>query len=200
MVVPSWREYEPVEGDIIVRLDPGMAFGTGLHPTTRLCVRELETRVSSGMTVLDVGTGSGILSVVAAKLGAVRVLGLDIDPVAVRVARENAVVNGVEEVVEIEEGSLPRVGQDPLGRARDGWPEGGFDLVVANMTAEVLAELAIPLSRAPRPGGLLVGSGIIGERFTEAAYALTNAGLRLVDAVSEGDWRAIVLMRGVEDA
>ena len=200
MVVPSWREYEPVEGDIIVRLDPGMAFGTGLHPTTRLCVRELETRVSPGMTVLDVGTGSGILSVVAAKLGAARVLGLDIDPVAVRVARENAVVNGVEKVVEIEEGSLPRAGQDPLGLAREGWPEGGFDLVVANVTAEVLVELAMPLSRAPRPGGLLIGSGIISERFAEAAHALTDAGLRLVDAVSEGDWRAIVLMRGAEDA
>lgn len=195
VIVPTWREYEPVEGDIVVRLDPGMAFGTGLHPTTRLCLRELENLVTPGMTILDVGTGSGILSLTAAKLGAASALGLDIDPVAVAAARENVSLNDLGAVIDIQEGSLPRDGQDPLGRAREGWPEGGFDLVVANVTAEVLAELAQPLSQAPRPGGMLIGSGIISERFTEAAYALMGAGLRLVDAVSEGDWRAVVMTR-----
>lgn len=195
VIVPTWREYEPVEGDIVIQLDPGMAFGTGLHPTTRLCLRELESMVTPGMTILDVGTGSGILSLTAAKLGAARALGLDIDPVAVAAARENVSLNDLASVIEIQEGSLPRDGQDPWGRAREGWPEEGFDLVVANVTADVLAELAQPLSQALRPGGMLIGSGIISERFTEAAYALMGVGLRLVDAVSEGDWRAVVMMR-----
>ena len=197
VVVPTWREYDPEPDDIVVRLDPGMAFGTGLHPTTRLCVRELERRVTADITVLDVGTGSGILSIVAAKLGAKHVRALEIDPVAVAAARANLESNDISsDVVEVEEGSLAMPGQDPFRLARAGWPEGGFDLVVANITAEVLAELSGPLSAAVAPGGTLVGSGIIGERFSEAADALTIAGMRLVDAVSEGDWRAIICQHG----
>jgi ribosomal protein L11 methyltransferase len=196
VVVPTWREYEPEDEDIVIRLDPGMAFGTGLHPSTRLCVRELEHRVLDGTTVLDVGTGSGILSIVAAKLGAKYIRAVEIDPVAVTAARENLQANGIsEEIVEIEEGSLPSPRQDPFARGRAGWPPDGFDIVVANITADVLAELSVPLAAAVAPGGTLIGSGIIGTRFVEAVDALAAVGLRLIDAVSEGDWRAIICQR-----
>ena len=202
VVVPTWRDYDPEPDDIVIRLDPGMAFGTGLHPTTQLCARELEKRVQSGETVLDVGCGSGILSIIAARLGAQHVQGIDIDPVAVAAAQENVAHNALSHVIEIREGTLPRTGQDPLGAVCHEWPEtvrenGGWDIVAANLTAEVLEELAAPLAAATRPGGMLIGSGIITEKFDMAAYALMAAGLRLIDAVSDesGDWRAIILMR-----
>ena len=202
VVVPTWRDYEPEPDDIVIRLDPGMAFGTGLHPTTQLCARELERRVEAGATVLDVGCGSGILSIIAARLGASRALGVDIDPVAITAAQDNVEHNGLSDVIEIREGTLPRAGQDPFSAARQDWPEtvianGGWDVVAANLTAEVLEELAAPLANAVRSGGILIGSGIITEKFDLAAYALMDAGLRLIDAVSDesGDWRAVILIR-----
>ena len=202
VVVPTWRDYDPEPDDIVIRLDPGMAFGTGLHPTTQLCARELEKRVQPGETVLDVGCGSGILSIIAARLGAGHVRGIDIDPVAVTAALENVAHNTLSDVIDIREGTLPRAGQDPFDITKQDWPEtvrehGGWDIVAANLTAEVLEELAVPLAVATRPGGILIGSGIITEKFDMAAYALMEAGLRLIDAVSDesGDWRAIILMR-----
>ena len=202
VVVPTWRDYEPEPDDIVIHLDPGMAFGTGLHPTTQLCARELEKRVQTGQTVLDVGCGSGILSIIAARLNASHALGIDIDPVAVTAANENVEHNNLSDIIEIREGTLPRGGQDPFSAAQADWPEpvvanGGWDIVVANLTAEVLDELAEPLARATRPGGILIGSGIITEKFDLAAYALMEAGLRLIDANSDesGDWRAIVLIQ-----
>lgn len=207
VVVPTWRDYDPEPDDIVIRLDPGMAFGTGLHPTTQLCARELEKRVHREETVLDVGCGSGILSIIGARLDASHVRGIDIDPVAVAAARDNVEHNGLSKVIEIRESTLPRAGQDPFEVTQQDWPEtvkenGGWDIVAANLTAEVLEELAAPLAAATRPGGILIGSGIIAEKFDMAAYALMEAGLRLIDATSDesGDWRAIVLMRpsGVE--
>lgn len=202
VVVPTWRDYDPEPDDIVIRLDPGMAFGTGLHPTTQLCARELEKHVQPGETVLDVGCGSGILSIIAARLGAGHVRGIDIDPVAVTAAMENVAHNTLSDVIDIREGTLPRAGQDPFDITKQDWPEtvrehGGWDIVAANLTAEVLEELAVPLAVATRPGGILIGSGIITEKFDMAAYALMEAGLRLIDAVSDesGDWRAIILMR-----
>ncbi len=202
IVVPTWRDYDPEPDDIVIHLDPGMAFGTGLHPTTQLCARELEKQVQTGETVLDVGCGSGILSIIAAQLGAVHVRGIDIDPVAVAAARDNVEHNGFSKVIEIREGTLPRTGQDPFSVEQQDWPEtvkehSGWDIVVANLTAEVLEELAAPLATATRQGGILIGSGIIAEKFDMAAYALMEGGLRLIDAVSDesGDWRVIILMR-----
>lgn len=202
VVVPTWRDYDPEPDDIVIRLNPGMAFGTGLHPTTQLCVRELEKRVQPGGTVLDVGCGSGILSIIAARLGARHVRGIDIDPVAVTAAQENIAHNTLLDVIDIREGTLPRPGQDPFHVPQQDWPKtvresAGWDIVAANLTAEVLAELAAPLAAATRPGGILIGSGIIAEKFDLATYTLMEAGLRLIDAISDdsGDWRAIVLMR-----
>ena len=202
VVVPTWRDYDPEPDDVVIRLDPGMAFGTGLHPTTQLCARELERRVQADATVLDVGCGSGILSIIAAKLGAARILGVDIDPVAVTAAHDNVEHNNLSDIIEIREGTLPRAGQDPFSVAQAAWPEpvieqGGWDIVVANLTAEVLDELAEPLANATRPGGILIGSGIIAEKFDLAAYSLMETGLRLIDAVSDesGDWRALILIR-----
>ncbi len=205
VVVPTWRDYDPEPDDIIIRLDPGMAFGTGLHPTTQLCARELERRVQSGDTVLDVGCGSGILSIIAAQLGASCARGLDIDPVAVSAARDNVDHNTLSGVIEIREGTLPRAGQDPLATTRQEWPEpvrtaGGWDIIAANLTAEVLEELAEPLAMSARPGGIIIGSGIIADKFHLAASALMETGLRLIDAISDdsGDWRALILMRPAE--
>ena len=127
VVCPTWREHSRVQDDVVVRLDPGMAFGTGHHPTTRMCLEVIERVVTSGDDVLDVGCGSGILSIAAAKLGAERVVGLEIDADATRVAQSNANINGVDNTVEIVRGTLP----NPKA------PGGSFELVAANISARM---------------------------------------------------------------
>jgi ribosomal protein L11 methyltransferase len=133
VIVPTWRQadYQPRPDDVVLLLDPGMAFGTGLHPTTRLCLRELERIPLAGTRVLDLGAGSGILAIAAAKLGAAHVDAVEIEPVAVQVCRENVDANGVTEQVSAFEGSL-----DAAPR-----PEGGYDVVAANITIRILLEL-----------------------------------------------------------
>ncbi len=160
VIVPTWRDYQPPVDDVVIHLDPGMAFGTGLHPTTRACLERLEDTVAPGMSVLDVGTGSGILALAAARLGATRVVALDMDPVAVAAAQANVVHNGLARVIEVRQGSLP------LAR-----PE-RFDIVVANIIARVIAELAPALAQAVRSGGVLIASGIISERAAAVEGAL----------------------------
>ena len=195
VVVPSWQEYKSADSDIVINLDPGMAFGTGLHPTTQLCIRELENRVQPGMNVLDVGTGSGILSILAAKLGAQNIIALDIDPIAVERAAENISLNAVDDVIEVGEGSLPLANQDFLQIERDRWASGTFDLVVANILAHVIAELAPAIMTALKPNGIAICSGIIADGFSHALTALTDQGASLVDAKSQGDWRALVVTK-----
>jgi len=189
VVVPSWRTFDPAADDVVLTLDPGMAFGTGQHETTRMCLEALERAVRPGARVLDVGCGSGILSIAAAKLGAGDVAAVDVDPNCVRVTRENALSNGVERIVHAAEGS-----------AGDHWPfdtpaAGRFDVVVANIIARVIVAIAGPLAESLAPGGRLIVSGVIGEREAEVIGALEAAGLR-VDAVrSMGDWRCIEAIR-----
>lgn len=184
VVVPTWREYEPRAGDLVLRLDPGMAFGTGLHPTTRMCMQRLEDLVAPGMSVLDVGAGSAILSLAAARLGAAQVLGVEIDTVAVEAAQANVALNGLSDVIAIELGSVP------LAHPAQ------YDVVVANIIARVIAELAVPLAQTMHAGSLLIASGIIADREQMVLDSLTTAGLTLVRRDVDGDWLALTWSKG----
>jgi len=195
VVVPSWETYAPAPGLVTVMLDPGMAFGTGSHPTTRLCLAALEQRVAPGMRVLDVGTGSGILAIAAARLGAVSVLALDTDPVAVEAARENVSANGVEPVVHVALGTIGGQGELRLEGRDAPVRKLAFDLVVANLTAAIVARLAGGLVRALDSGGWLVVSGIIDELEDKARRALDAAGFVLVQRLEAGDWVALIGQR-----
>lgn len=185
VIVPAWQVDEAVlaPGDLPVVLDPGMAFGTGLHPSTRLCMAALERHVQPGDAVLDVGCGSGVLSITAARLGAASILATDIDPVAVQATVENCQRNGVERVVRAQVGSLP----DPALRP-DGW-----QVVVANILAEVIVDLlAAGMAARLAPRGRLIMSGIIAERADAVTAALEQSGLRLCERTEEGDWVCLV--------
>jgi len=205
VVVPSWLQHEAQPGDVVLHLDPGMAFGTGLHPTTQLCLRLLERYVQPGQRVLDIGTGSGILAIAAAKLGAGPVLALDNDPVAVTVAAENIERNGVGATVQAAEGSLGAgasmghwlsgdfgAGAGPATVHRPPSTVQPFDLIAANLIAKVLVILAGDLAAVLVPGGTLVSSGIIDSREAEVAVAFEAVGLRQLERHLEGEWVALV--------
>jgi ribosomal protein L11 methyltransferase len=186
VIRPTWRRHRAAPGDVVIALDPGMAFGTGLHPTTRLCLAALEAAAArgelDGSRVLDVGCGSGILSIAVARLGARRVSGLDIDPIAIEATLANARRNRLARRIRARVGSLPS-GEPP------------FDLVVANLIASVLVALAGPLREELRPGGLLLASGIFEDREAEVAAALGEAGLIAVDRSVDGEWVALAARR-----
>lgn len=205
VIKPSWREYAPQAGEVVVELDPGMAFGTGLHPTTRNCLLALEDALHPGDAVLDVGTGSGILAIAALKLGAARVLALDVSAVAVDAARENAAINRVAETMDVRLATLEGAGGEPFLPLPDnldtlGEEIGVFDVVVANIIARVIAQLAPALMRATRPGGTLIASGIIAERRAEAEEPLRAAGLRNIHDLVEGDWVTLIGTRPLADS
>jgi ribosomal protein L11 methyltransferase len=191
VIKPTWRAYDPTPDDVVVALDPGMAFGTGLHPTTRLCLVGLEQWSEAGLvegaSTLDVGSGSGILAVCAGLLGAGRIRAVDTDPIAVESTLENAARNGVSVVA--SQGSVPHA-------------EGPFDLVLANLVASLLVELADDLARVVRPGdgssgsgGRLLASGIFVDREPEVRRALAAAGLRVIAREQETDWVVLDLER-----
>jgi ribosomal protein L11 methyltransferase len=190
VVRPTWRDdYAPRPDDLLIELDPGMAFGSGLHPTTRLCLEVLEDALRPGQVVLDVGTGSGILSIAAARLGAARVVALDTDPLAVQIARENVALNRVEDVVQVEVGTVQISNlQSPIS-----------DLVVANILAETIMELAPALAAHLLPEGVLIASGIIAERAEAVASCLRENGMSPVERRDDGDWVALVARRALAD-
>jgi ribosomal protein L11 methyltransferase len=178
VVCPTWRSCRLRQGEAIVRLDPGMAFGTGQHATTLMCLRALDELLRPGMDVLDLGTGSGVLALAAARLGAASVLALDIDRQAAAVAGENVRLNGLEAIVRVEEGSL------------DGLMGPAFDLAMANISAAVIVEAAPALAAALRPGGLLIVAGFSDESAERVASALAGSGLMVERTLADGDWRA----------
>lgn len=187
VIVPSWREaeYEARLDDVVLLLDPGMAFGTGLHPTTRLCLRAIEELMQTGLSVLDVGAGSGILSIAAARQGARHVAAVELDPVAASVCRENVARNGVADLIDVRAGTLePATADDQLA-----------DLILANITIATLMQLHPALATHLAPGGRAVLSGVLAERADELLDVLRQTGWRHERTNQEQDWVAIVVSR-----
>ena len=185
VVRPPWRDYQEAAGDVVVVLDPGMAFGTGTHPTTRLAMTGLEAAIRPGDTVLDVGTGSGVLAIAAARLGAVSVDANDIEPVAVRSARENVERNDLAVPVRIEEGTAGSDGPFPTT----------YTLVVANIIARVLIELVDGITGSVTDGGTLVLAGIIEGREADVVAAYGARGFTVTDRDQIEDWVGMTLRR-----
>ena len=177
-VVPAWEKYEAKEGEVIVRMDPGMAFGTGTHETTRLVIRLMQDELRGGERLLDVGTGSGILSICASKLGAKSCNAYDIDPVAVKVARDNAISDGCNNIT---------VGVSDLLRGVD-LSEGKYDFCVANIVADIIIRMLPDVKDYVKSGAPLILSGIIGERADEVREAVIKNGFTVEKEISENDW------------
>jgi ribosomal protein L11 methyltransferase len=192
---PSWEAFTPGLDDLVIELDPGMAFGTGLHPSTRLCLAALEELVRPGDAVLDVGTGSGVLAIAAAKLGAARIVATDIDPVAVAVAESNLAANGLAPALTTSPTVEVRQESVPPGMA------GQFEIIVANILAEVLAGLLdskygnTPLAEPLAPAGHLILAGIIEEKVDLVIEAAARHNLTLMGSSQENDWVALVVQR-----
>jgi ribosomal protein L11 methyltransferase len=183
VVRPTWESVELDKDDLEIVLDPGQAFGTGDHPTTRMCLELLEDAVKPGDTVADIGCGSGILSVGAAKLGARRVVAIDIEPISVEVAKENAAMNGVtiEAIVGVGVRSLPS----------SRWPtpdSATYDVVVSNIISATLIAIAHEIAQVVRPDGKWIVSGIIEANWPDVLSASERAGFNLVKMIQEDDW------------
>jgi ribosomal protein L11 methyltransferase len=189
VIRPTWRTYAPAGGEVVLDLDPGMAFGTGQHETTRMCLEEVEERVHAGMSVLDVGCGSGILAIAAALLGAQPVVAVDTETVAVEATLANAERNRVSAAITVAEGSLDE--RWPFELA----PTAAFDIVLANIHAAANIGLAPRFRDALRPGGTLIASGIIAERVRAVEAAFAGAGFAETEVRAAGEWRTVIARR-----
>ncbi len=184
VIVPVWEEYEPKDGELTVLMDPGMAFGTGTHETTRLVMAQIEKYLKPGDAVLDVGTGSGILSICASLLGAKSVNAYDIDPTAVRIARENAEINGRHNIT---------VGESDL---LSGVERKKYDLICANIVADIIIKMSPDLYSFAHEGTTFIASGILNERRDEVLAAMEKTPFRFVDGIDENGWCALIFICG----
>jgi len=183
VVKPPWEEHAPEGKEIVVEIDPGMAFGTGTHPTTRLCLQALEKYLRPRMVVVDFGAGSGILAIAAAKLGASLVIAFDADEPAVKSARANVQKNNLEERIEVHQADNPS------------FMNCRVDLVTANLVAETVMAHAESLAAVLKTGGVLIASGITSDRRLEVEQSLRNAGFDMAEVLAEGEWIALVARR-----
>lgn len=183
IIKPSWEEYEVKGNDLVIELDPGMAFGTGTHETTSLCVEALESFVKPGDTIYDIGCGSGILSIVAAKLGAEKVTAIDIDPVCINVSNENIKINGVEDKVQVYQGDLFDVVSDKV------------DLIVSNIIAEVIAGMVKDLNKYLKDDGIFITSGIILSKVQLVENALIENGYKILKTKKLREWACIIAQK-----
>ena len=190
VVKPGWEDYETAEGELVIEMDPGMAFGSGLHETTSMCIKALEKDLGGAydpsrypIKVLDVGTGTGILAMAAVLLGADEALGIDIDDEAVRVANENIAKNGLEGRISIQRGNLmDGIDYDP-------------DIIVANLMADLVVMLSPAAAAQLRPGGLYITSGILDIKEEIVKKAIEDAGFDIIEVLADGEWRAIAASR-----
>ena len=183
VVKPTWEDFIPAAGDKVIEIDPGMAFGSGTHETTGMCISLLQEAIKGGESVIDVGTGSGILAIAAALLGAGRVLAVDIDPDAVRVASENVAHNRLNEIIDVQKGDL-LANTDAV-----------CDICVANIISDIIISFAAPLKEHINPCGLFVCSGIVRERADEVRQALEGAGYDILKTCRRGEWTAFLSRR-----
>lgn len=179
VVKPIWEEYDAKENELVLELDPGMAFGTGTHETTRMCIQALDKYVKEDSTIFDVGCGSGILAIAAAKLGAKKAIGVDLDPVAVESANENVGLNNLNNI-EILYGNLVEV------------IDGKADIVVANIIAEVICILTEDIKRVLKKDGYFITSGIIHDRVDMVTKKLEEVGFEVLEINKDGEWNCIV--------
>lgn len=183
-IVPTWEDYKRITSEeLIIELDPGMAFGTGTHPTTVMCIQALERTVREDDTVVDVGTGSGVLSIASALLGAQKVIALDLDEVAVESAKENVQINQVNHIVDVCQGDLLH------------GIKGKVDVVVANILADVIVRFTDDAATVVKQGGYFITSGIIQQKKLEVKNALDSAGFEIVETLVMEDWVAFIARR-----
>lgn len=181
VVKPTWEPYQAKAHQRVIEIDPGMAFGTGTHPTTQLCLRLMETHLRPEAEILDVGCGSGILAILGAKLGG-RVTAIDNDPLATHVTQENALLNGVSDRIFAQTAELGTIISE-------------FDMVVANILAEVIVEIAPLIPGRLKPGGIFIGSGIIQSKGEWVASALARQGLKILERQEQEGWVALVAVK-----
>jgi ribosomal protein L11 methyltransferase len=185
VICPAWEKYTPAEGELVVRMEPGMAFGTGTHETTRLVIRLLEKYTKEGARMLDVGTGTGILAICASRLGAEICRAYDIDPTAVRVARENIKDSGLTNVTCDQSDLLKQVSLEG----------GAYDLVCANIVADIIIRMTPDVGKYMKDDAVLLASGIIAERCGDVVECFEANGFKVVDMLTDNDWCGLAIMK-----
>lgn len=184
VIKPTWEAYEPTEGEVVIELDPGMAFGTGTHETTAMCLKLLDEFMPSGVSIIDVGCGTGILGIAAAKLGAKKVSAYDIDEISVRISKENAKINDVSDIVTVSQNDLLAGITEPC------------DIIVANIIADIIIRMVDSAHKLLKINGLFIVSGIIHKRADAVENALKDNGFVIEKKIADGEWAAFVARRG----